>query len=233
MGLPHVLWQQRHSFPWNAEYFLGSEVPFVAGVSRVLPERYHDLLPVSLRRYILLARMNFHAWMLFVSLWLSFSYTIGAYNILYLNGWPSKKGMIDYSGGFVIHLSVRVTGFAATYWGRVAILMGIISGSIPWYTMMVLHQKIWLLKQVDDTMAVFHTHAVARSLVCLNIIMTSVICLLSKLVVPLRLTEDELQTRDDAIHREEAYALWRNGEKYESEIISVYDEFLQVLPNQS
>ena len=42
--------------------------------------------------------------------------------------------------------------------------MGIMSGSIPWYTMMVLHKKSWLLKQVDDTMAVFHTHAVAGSL---------------------------------------------------------------------
>ncbi|KAK7818158.1 ammonium transporter 2 [Quercus suber] len=42
--------------------------------------------------------------------------------------------------------------------------MGIMSGSITWYTMMVLHKRIGFLKQVDDTMAVFHTHAVAGSL---------------------------------------------------------------------
>ena len=33
------------------------------------------------------------------------------------------------------------------------------------------------------------------------------------LVVPLRLSEEELQTGDDAIHGEEAYALWGDGEK--------------------
>ena len=42
--------------------------------------------------------------------------------------------------------------------------MGVLSGSIPWYTMMVLHKKIGFLNYVDDTMAVFHTHAVAGSL---------------------------------------------------------------------
>ncbi|KAK4407193.1 Ammonium transporter 3 member 1 [Sesamum angolense] len=31
--------------------------------------------------------------------------------------------------------------------------MGLLSGSIPWFTMMVLHKKSRLLKQVDDTMA--------------------------------------------------------------------------------
>lgn len=158
--------------------------------------------------------------------------------------------------------------------------MGMMSGSIPWYTMMVLHKKIGLLKQVDDTMAVFHTHAVAGSLggiltglfavpklnrlfymvdnwqhyigffyglhtgrttdglkqlglqllgivfvVLLNIFTTSVICLLIRLIIPLRLAEDELQIGDDAIHGEEAYALWGDGEKYESKMNSFYEEF--------
>ncbi|KAI6674807.1 hypothetical protein NL676_002713 [Syzygium grande] len=312
----------------------------------------------------LLGRMNFHAWMLFVPLWLTFSYTITAYSIWSPGGWLSKKGIIDYSGGYVIHLSSGVAGFTAAYWvgpratkdrerfppnnillmlagagllwmgwtgfnggdpytvstdasmavlnthvctatslltwllldilffgkpsvigatqgmitglevvqGWAAILMGIMSGSIPWYTMMVLHKKIWLLKQVDDTMAVFHTHAVAGSLggiltgffaepklnrlfyqdppnwqnyiglaygvqmgrldkglrqmgiqilgivyvIFINVIMTSLICLVVRKIVPLRLAEDELQTGDDAIHGEEAYALWGDGEKFSS-----------------
>ncbi|KAL2345788.1 hypothetical protein Fmac_007073 [Flemingia macrophylla] len=40
-------------------------------------------------------------------------------------------------------------------------LMGLVSGSVPWYTMTILHNKLPFLKQVDDPMAVFHTHAVA------------------------------------------------------------------------
>ncbi|OMO63604.1 Ammonium transporter [Corchorus olitorius] len=211
----------------------------------------------------LLGRMNFYAWMMFVPLWLTFSYTIGAYSIWSLNGFFWKLGLIDYSGGYVIHLSSGVAGFTAAYWvgprltqdrerfppnnillmlagagllwmgwtgfnggdpysvstdaslavlnthvctatslltwlaldliffrkpsiigavqgmitglvcitpaagivqGWAAIIMGICSGSIPWFTMMVVHKKSELLQKVDDTMAVLHTHAVAGSL---------------------------------------------------------------------
>ncbi|PSS14590.1 Ammonium transporter 3 member like [Actinidia chinensis var. chinensis] len=318
----------------------------------------------------LLGRMNFVAWMLFVPLWLTFSYTVGAYSIWCPDGWLSVLGVIDYSGGFVIHLSSGVAGFTAAYWvgpranndrerfppnnillmllgagllwmgwtgfnggdpyvasidaslavlnthvcaatslltwllldiiflgkpsvigatqgmitglvcitpaagvvqGWAAIIMGLLSGSIPWFSMMVLHKKIWLLKQVDDTMAVFHTHAVAGTLggiltglfaeprltrifymvdnwehytglfyglhsgraragfkqiwiqivgilfvIALNVVMTSLICLLIGLVVPLRLSEEELMGGDESVHGEQAYALWGDGEKYEN-----------------
>ncbi|KAJ9696025.1 hypothetical protein PVL29_008336 [Vitis rotundifolia] len=334
----------------------------------------------------LLGRMNFQAWMLFVPLWLTFSYTVGAFSLWCPNGWLAKLGAIDYSGGYVIHLSSGVAGFTAAYWvgpraskdrerfppnnillmlagagllwmgwtgfngggpytvstdaslavlnthvcaatslltwlmldiiffgkpsvigatqgmitglvcitpgagvvqGWAAIIMGVLSGSIPWYTMMVVHKNIWLLKQVDDTMAVFHTHAVAGSLggiltgffaepnlcrifysvtdwehyiglaygfqmgrttagfkqmgvqiagivfvITLNVIMTSLICLFIRLIVPLRLADDELHTGDDAIHGEEAYALWGDGEKFESKHNSAYgmEEFPSVVP---
>ncbi|CAI0434203.1 unnamed protein product [Linum tenue] len=58
--------------------------------------------------------------------------------------------------------------------------------------------------------------------VFVNVIMTSIICVLIRLVVPLRLSEEELSTGDDAIHGEEAYALWGDGEKYESRHDSFY-----------
>jgi len=48
--------------------------------------------------------------------------------------------------------------------GWAALLMGVFSGSIPWFTMMVIHKRSKLLQKVDDTMAVFHTHAVAGTL---------------------------------------------------------------------
>ncbi|KAL3517624.1 hypothetical protein ACH5RR_020213 [Cinchona calisaya] len=314
-----------------------------------------------------LGRMNFYAWMFFVPMWMTFSYTVSAYSIWCPDGWLSKLGVIDYSGGFVIHLSSGVAGFTAAYWvgpratkdrerfppnnillmlagagllwmgwtgfnggdpyaasidaslavlnthicaatslltwllldilffekpsvigatqgmitglvcitpaagvvqGWAAIIMGLMSGCIPWFTMMVLHKKIRLLKQVDDTLAVFHTHAVAGSLggilagvfanprlgrifymvdywpryiglfygfhtgrtaagfrqlsvqlvgiafvIVWNVVVTSLICLLIRLVIPLRLSEEELNEGDDAVHGEIAYALWGDGQR--------------------
>lgn len=39
--------------------------------------------------------------------------------------------------------------------------MGIFAGSVPWFTMMVVHKRSSMLQNVDDTLGVFHTHAVA------------------------------------------------------------------------
>lgn len=61
-----------------------------------------------------LARMDLRAWMLFVPLWLTFSYCIGAYSI-WGGGFLFKLGVIDYSGGYVIHLSSGTAGFAGSY----------------------------------------------------------------------------------------------------------------------
>ena len=39
--------------------------------------------------------------------------------------------------------------------------MGVMAGSIPWWTMMVLHKRWWVLQKVDDTLGVIiHTHGV-------------------------------------------------------------------------
>lgn len=145
--------------------------------------------------------------------------------------------------------------------------MGILSGSIPWFTMMVVHKKFKLLQKVDDTMAVLHTHAIAGSLggflvglfaepklnrlfygtdgkymglfyglqmgkvhegfrqigiqllgvlfiVTLNIVMTSIICLVVQFIVPLRMSEKDMEIGDDAAHGEEAYAIWGDGIRY-------------------
>lgn len=137
--------------------------------------------------------------------------------------------------------------------------MGVLSGSVPWYTMMVLGKKFTIFQKVDDTLAVFHTHAVAGLLggiltglfaepqlsslflpvtnsrggvyggsggiqilkqivgalfiIGWNIVATSIICIVVGFCVPLRMTEEELLIGDDAVHGEEAYALWGDGEK--------------------
>jgi len=204
----------------------------------------------------LLGRMNFLAWMIFVPLWLTFSYTIGAFS-LWGGGFLWQKGVIDYSGGYVIHLSSGTAGFVAAAvvgprpaidredhrpnntllvlvgagilwigwngfnggdpyaasadagvavlntnictamsvlmwtfmdviffkkpsiigavqgmitglvaitpaagvidgWG--AIVMGILSGSIPWVSMNILGKKLWIFNYVDDTLGIVHTH---------------------------------------------------------------------------
>lgn len=63
----------------------------------------------------LLARMNFLAWMIFVPLWLSFSYCVGAFS-LWGGGFLWQLGVIDYSGGYVIHVSSGTAGFVGAYW---------------------------------------------------------------------------------------------------------------------
>ncbi|KAK4804389.1 hypothetical protein SAY86_004206 [Trapa natans] len=47
-----------------------------------------------------------------------------------------------------------------------------------------------------------------------NIVSTSAICLAINLVVPLRMPDEQLMIGDDAVHGEEAYALWGDGDKY-------------------
>ncbi|KAJ7570994.1 hypothetical protein O6H91_01G144100 [Diphasiastrum complanatum] len=307
----------------------------------------------------LLGRMSILAWMIFVPLWVTFSYTIGAFS-LWGGGFLFHWGVIDYSGGYVIHLSSGVAGFTAAYWvgprltkdrerfppnnilltlagagllwlgwagfnggdpyaanidasmavlntnicaaaslltwtiidalvfgkpsvigavqgmitglvcitpgagvvqGWAALVMGIASGSIPWFTMMVVHKRFSLFQNIDDTLGVFHTHAVAGLLGGLltgvfaeptlcsffvvvtnsrgaiygsgggqqlgrqlvgglfiigwNIVVTSLILFVIQLFVPLRMPDDQLIIGDDAVHGEEAYALWGDGEKFD------------------
>uniref|UniRef100_A0A7N0VAZ3 Ammonium transporter AmtB-like domain-containing protein n=1 Tax=Kalanchoe fedtschenkoi TaxID=63787 RepID=A0A7N0VAZ3_KALFE len=126
----------------------------------------------------------------------------------------------------------------------------------PWPPILTLPLHI-----VDDTLGVFHTHAVAGLLGGLltglfaepvlcrivlpepnsrgafyggtggvqflkqivaalfvigwNIVSTTLILLFIRLFIPLRMSEDQLAIGDDAVHGEEAYALWGDGEKFD------------------
>ncbi len=59
-----------------------------------------------------LGRMSFRAWMIFVPLWSTFVYAIDAF-LIWGGGFFGAKGALDYSGGYVIHLSAGITGFVA------------------------------------------------------------------------------------------------------------------------
>jgi ammonium transporter, Amt family len=56
-------------------------------------------------------RMNFKAWMIFVPLWSLLVYSPLAY-WLFAGGWLNQLGAVDFSGGYVIHLSSGITGLA-------------------------------------------------------------------------------------------------------------------------
>ncbi|KAI3993494.1 hypothetical protein MKX01_002507 [Papaver californicum] len=160
-------------------------------------------------------------------------------------GKPSVVGGIQ---GMVTGL-VCITPGAGVVQSWAAIVMGIVAGSVPWFTMMILHKKSSLLQKVDDTLGVFHTHAVAGILggaltgllaephlwvdsitggiqflkqivaplfvIGWNLVSTSIILLLIRMVIPLRMSDDELLIGDDAAHGEEAYALWGDGERFD------------------
>ncbi|KAJ9180544.1 hypothetical protein P3X46_008772 [Hevea brasiliensis] len=153
-----------------------------------------------------------------------------------------------------------ITPGAGLVQSRAAMAMGMLSGSIPWVSMMVLHKKSSLLQKVDDTLGVFHTHAAAGLLgglltgllaepdlcdlilpkktrgafyggnggvqflkqmaaasfvIAWNIVFTTIILVTIRLFMPLRMAEEQLVIGDDAVHGEEAYALWGDGEKYD------------------
>ena len=59
-----------------------------------------------------LGRVNIKAWIPFCALWITFVYTVDAF-LLWGGGFFAQKGALDFSGGYVIHLSAGVTGFIA------------------------------------------------------------------------------------------------------------------------
>jgi Amt family ammonium transporter len=89
--------------------------PFYPMATMVYFQAEFAAITVILIAGSLLGRMNIIAWMLFVPLWLTFSYTIGAFS-LWGGGFLFQWGIIDYSGGYVIHVSAGTAGFVAAYW---------------------------------------------------------------------------------------------------------------------
>jgi Amt family ammonium transporter len=57
-----------------------------------------------------LGRVNFKAWIPYVALWITFVYAVNAF-LLWGGGYFAAHGALDYSGGYVIHLSAGVSGF--------------------------------------------------------------------------------------------------------------------------
>ena len=56
-----------------------------------------------------LGRIKFSAWCLLVPLWSTFVYCVDAF-LLWGGGYFAQEGALDFSGGYVIHMSAGVSG---------------------------------------------------------------------------------------------------------------------------
>src|SRR5580658_1230846 len=61
-----------------------------------------------------LGRIKFSAWCILVPLWSTFVYGVDAF-VLWGGGYFAQEGSLDFSGGFVIHMSAGVSGFVAAW----------------------------------------------------------------------------------------------------------------------
>src|SRR5208283_877176 len=59
-----------------------------------------------------LGRIKFLAWCILVPLWSTFVYGVDAF-LLWGGGYFAQEGALDFSGGYVIHMSAGVSGFVA------------------------------------------------------------------------------------------------------------------------
>ncbi len=59
-----------------------------------------------------LGRVNWKAWCVYTVLWISIVYVVDAF-LLWGGGFFAHHGALDFSGGYVIHLSAGVSGFVA------------------------------------------------------------------------------------------------------------------------
>jgi Amt family ammonium transporter len=71
-----------------------------------------------------------------------------------------KPAVIGAVQGMITGL-VTITPGAGVVAGWGAIVMGALSGSIPWFSMNIIGKKVGFFKKVDDTLGVYHTHTVA------------------------------------------------------------------------
>ncbi len=122
-----ILGQDIIGIPWPVN-FAGSEIaqasiPLLTSSGGLPPLRFPQsamvyfqfvfgAITVIILGGALLGRMNFKAWMLFVPLWMTVVYPVGAF-LIWGGGWLAQQGAVDYSGGYVIHVAAGVSGVVA------------------------------------------------------------------------------------------------------------------------
>ncbi|XP_052137752.1 ammonium transporter 3 member 1-like [Oryza glaberrima] len=99
----------------NGEVETAAVAPLYPSASMVFFQWAFAGVTVGLVAGAVLGRMSVKAWMAFVPLWTTLSYTVGAYSI-WGGGFLFHWGVMDYSGGYVVHLAAGVSGYTAAYW---------------------------------------------------------------------------------------------------------------------
>ncbi len=110
-ALGHVVEEARANIP-----LLNSAMPKLKmpGSSLVYFQFVFAAIAPGLLAGAILGRMNFKAWILFVPIWTTLVYSVGAF-WLWGGGWLAQLGAVDYSGGYVIHVAAGVSGFVAAW----------------------------------------------------------------------------------------------------------------------
>ncbi len=99
----------------NGEVETAAVAPLYPSASMVFFQWASAGVTVGLVAGAVLGRMSVKAWMAFVPLWTTLSYTVGAYSI-WGGGFLFHWGVMDYSGGYVVLLAAGVSGSTAAYW---------------------------------------------------------------------------------------------------------------------
>src|SRR5579862_4980470 len=96
-------------------------IPLVAGPPWHFPQSslfYFQFVFAAITPLLMLGsvlgRINYKAWIPFVLLWIMFVYAINAF-LIWGGGYWGAHGALDYSGGYVIHLSAGISGFVAAW----------------------------------------------------------------------------------------------------------------------
>jgi Amt family ammonium transporter len=112
-----------HPSPTTSAYFMEKQA-IIPSAASAMPSLGYGMATMVYFQFVfaaitpiilagsVLGRMSFKAWMIFVPLWTTFIYSVGAYS-LWGGGWLGQMGVIDYSGGYVIHLAAASSGFTA------------------------------------------------------------------------------------------------------------------------
>lgn len=99
----------------DGDFVLEAATPWFPMATMVFFHYSFAAVTVILLAGSLLARMSIKAWMAFVPLWLTFSYTVGAFSV-WGGGFLFQWGIMDYAGGYVVHLASGTAGYTAAYW---------------------------------------------------------------------------------------------------------------------